>query len=350
MNAKHRLFVPREELSTFCEQVALIQKSGIPLTEGIEMMQDGAKGRRIEPLLAGLAKEMAGHVPLSDAMDRTGGFPAYLVQMARVGERSGNLDHVMDGLSDFYAKDADLRRKLRSALVYPAVLAVMMFAVIILIIVRVLPLFEEILTSFGGRMPAFSRGLMRFGVFLSDRWLLVGCLLLVLIVGVTLFWKSKAGRRLRDRIALNGPVTGPLYQRIYAARFSQALAYLLRSGVDMDSALAMTEAVMDNQVVSERIGVLRTQVAGGKDLFDSLSETRLFPRLFVRLLALGNRTGDLDGVMAKVAASYESEVDAQLTRFSGIVEPLLVVVLSVIVGGILLSVMLPLVEIISAVG
>ena len=350
MDSKHRLFVPREELSTFCEQVSLVQKSGIPLHEGIEMMQDGAQGRRIEPLLAGLAKEMAGNIPLSDAMQKTGGFPPYLVQMARVGERSGNLDHVMDGLADFYAKDADLRRKLRSALVYPAVLAVMMSAVIVLIIIRVLPLFKEILTSFGGQMPAFSNGLLRFGLFLREQWLMVGVAVIVLIIVLALFWKSGAGRRLRDRIVLNGPVVGPLYQRIYAARFSQAMAYLLRSGVDMDSALSMTEAVMDNQVVSARIGTLRSEVAAGKDLFDALGNARLFPRLFVRLLALGNRTGDLDGVMAKVAASYESEVDAQLTRFSGVVEPLLVVVLSVIVGGILLSVMLPLVEIISAVG
>jgi type IV pilus assembly protein PilC len=183
-----------------------------------------------------------------------------------------------------------------------------------------------------------------------NQWLLVSLVLIVAIVGLIFFWKSKAGRRVRDRFVLNGPVIGPLYQRIYAARFSQALAYLLRSGVDMDSALSMTEAIMDNQIVSDRISRLRIDVAGGQDLFTSLNTTRIFPRLFVRLLALGNRTGDLDGVMAKVAASYESEVDAQLTRFSGIVEPLLVVVLSVIVGGILLSVMLPLVEIISAVG
>lgn len=350
MSAKHPIFVPREELATFCEQVALVQKSGIPLSEGIEMMQDGAHGRRIEPLLASLAKAMAQHMPLSDAMQETGGFPAYLVQMARVGERSGNLDHVMDGLADFYAKDADLRRKLRSALVYPSVLAVMMLAVIVLIIVRVLPLFDEILSSFGGRMPAFSRGLLQFGSFLSERWLVVGLVLIAVVVALLLFWKSPSGRRLRDRIVLNGPVVGPLYQRIYAARFSQALAYLLRSGVDMDSALGMTEAVMDNQVVADRIASLRKEVADGKDLFEALGQTRIFPKLFVRLLALGNRTGDLDGVMAKVAASYESEVEAQLTRFSGIVEPLLVVVLSVIVGAILLSVMLPLVEIIGAVG
>jgi len=214
MSTRGRFFVPREELSTFCEQVALVQKSGIPLAEGIELMIDGARGRRIEPLLAGLVKEMAGSVPLSAAMDKTGGFPAYLVQMARVGERSGNLDRVMESLSDYYAKDADLRRKLRSALVYPAVLAVMMSAVIILIIVRVLPLFEEILQSFGGRMPPFSKGLLRFGLFLRENWLVAGLGFLLLIIVLVVFWKSSAGRRFRDRIALDGPVVGPLLRRV----------------------------------------------------------------------------------------------------------------------------------------
>lgn len=350
MGTRNRLFVPREELAAFCEQVALVQKSGIPLSEGIELMRDGARGRRIEPLLAGLTAGMAKHKPLSEAMSETGGFPAYLVQMARIGERSGNLDGIMTSLSGYYAKDAALRRKLRSALVYPAVLAAMMLAVIILIIVRVLPVFQQTLQSFGGRMPGFSSALLQFGLFLRNRWPVAVLLTAAAVIAWILFWRSRAGRRLRDRIVLNGPVFGPLYQRIYAARFSQAMASLLRSGVDMDTALGMTEAVMENSIVAGRISQLRGQVAADADFFSALSAAHIFPRLFVRLLALGNRTGDLDSVMGNVAETYESEVDAQLTRFSGIVEPLLVVVLSLIVGVILLSVMLPLVEIISAVG
>ena len=350
MGTKNRLFVPREELAAFCEQVALVQKSGIPLSEGIDMMQEGARGRRIEPQLAGLAAGMAKHQPLSEAMAATGGFPDYLVQMTRIGERSGNLDEIMASLAGYYAKDAALRRKLRSALVYPAVLAAMMLAVIILIIVRVLPVFQQILQSFGGRMPAFSRGLLQFGIFLRQQWPIALLIAAAAVIAWILFWRSRTGRRLRDRIVLAGPIVGPLYQRIYAARFAQAMASLLQSGVDMDTALDMTEAVMENRVVSERISRLRKQIAADVDFFTALSEADIFPRLFVRLLALGNRTGELDSVMGKVADTYESEVDAQLTRFSGIVEPLLVVVLSLIVGAILLSVMLPLVEIISAVG
>lgn len=350
MGTTSRLFVPREELAAFCEQVALVQKSGIPLAEGIEMMLEGARGRRIEPLLKGLAAGMAKHQPLSDAMSGTGGFPPYLVQMARIGERSGNLDEIMASLADYYAKDAALRRKLRSALVYPAVLTAMMLAVIILIIVRVLPVFQQILQSFGGRMPGFSRGLMAFGVLLRERWPVALLIAAAAVIAWILFWRSHPGRSLRDRIVLDGPVFGPLYQRIYAARFAQAMASLLHSGVDMDTALGMTGDVMENSIVARRIARLRTQLAADTDFFAALGEAGIFPRLFVRLLALGNRTGDLDSVMGKVAGNYESEVDAQLTRFSGIVEPLLVVILSLIVGAILLSVMLPLVEIISAVG
>ncbi|NLC83477.1 MAG: type II secretion system F family protein [Ruminococcaceae bacterium] len=350
MFGKKRTSVPREELAAFCEQVALVQKSGIPLAEGIEMMQDGARGRRIEPLLAGLSDGLAKNQPLSNAMAATTGFPDYLVHMTRIGERTGNLDEIMVSLAAYYTKDAALRRKLRSALVYPAVLAVMMLAVIILIIVRVLPIFQQILHSFGGTMPGFSRVLMQFGIFLRRQWPFVLLATAIIIVLWLIFWRSSTGRRLRDRIVLNWPVVGPLYQRIYAARFSQAMASLLHSGVDLDSALNMTEAVMENSIVAKRISGLRAKIAADTDFFTALSAADIFPRLFVRLLALGNRTGELDTVMGKVADSYEAEVDAHLTRFSGIVEPLLVVLLSLIVGAILLSVMLPLVEIIGAVG
>ncbi len=350
MFRRKRTSVPREELAAFCEQVALIQKSGIPLAEGIEMMQDGAKGRRIEPLLAELAEKLAENQSLSNAMAGTEGFPGYLVHMTRIGERSGSLDEIMVSLAGYYTKDAVLRRKLRSALVYPAVLAIMMLAVIILIIVRVLPIFQQILQSFGGTMPGFSRLLMQFGIFLRQQWLFVLLVAAIVVVLWLLFWRSRTGLRLRDKIVLNWPVVGPLYQRIYAARFSQAMASLLHSGVDLDSALSMTEAVMENSIVAERIRGLRARIAADTDFFTALSDAGIFPRLFVRLLALGNRTGELDTVMGKVADSYEAEVDAHLTRFSGIIEPLLVVLLSLIVGAILLSVMLPLVEIIGAVG
>ncbi len=339
------------ELAWLCEQIALVQKSGIPLPEGVELLAESSDLHRMSQVLEALAHEMKSMVPLSEAMENLNTFPAYLVQMTRIGEMSGNLDRVMSSLADFYARDAQLRKKVRSSLVYPLVLMIMMLAIIILLIVRVLPVFSEILASFGSQMPPFSQQLLSLGVFVSHHayWLLP--LMIVLLAGLVVWLKKTThGRRLIDRLKLKLPVLGPLYKRIYASRFSISLSYMLRSAIELDVALTMTEAVMDNVYVAERIRTCRDKISKGADTFEALRDTDLFPRLFIRMLSLGNRTGELDQVMQKIAASYEQEVDSRLTRLTSIVEPLLVVILSLIVGAILLTVMLPLVEIMASIG
>lgn len=351
MTQDKKIKLESTELAWLCEQIALVQKSGIPLPEGIELLAESADLPRQTAVLRGLAQEMRKLIPLSEAMETLDSFPAYLVRMTKIGEMSGNLDHVMSNLADFYARDADLRKKIRNALIYPSVLLLMMLGIIVLLVARVLPVFSQILASFGGSMPAFSQGLLSFGTFVSRQayWLLP---LLIVLVTCLVLWlrRSIPGRRLIDQARLSLPILGPLYRRIYTARFSISLSYMLRSGIDLDTALTMTEAVMDNSLVSERIADCRKKIRKGADTFIALQETALFPRLFVRMLSLGNRTGEMDSVMHKIARAYESEVDSKLTRLTGIVEPLLVVILSLIVGGILLTVMLPLVEIMASIG
>jgi type IV pilus assembly protein PilC len=339
------------ELAWLCEQIALIQKSGLPLPEGIGLLAQSADMPRQQAVLRGLASEMEKLQPLSDAMENIGSFPPYLVRMARIGEVSGNLDHVMTNLAVYYARDEELRKKIRSALVYPAVLLVMMLGVIVLLVARVLPVFSQILNSFGGSMPPFSMGLLSFGLFVAHHayWLLP--LILVLITTAVLWLRrTPAGRRLASRAKLGLPFLRTLYQRLYTSRFASSLSYMLRSGIDMDTSLEMTETVMDNTCVSERIATCRQRIRQGADTFAALQETGLFPKLFIRMLALGNRTGDMDTVLGKIAAAYASEVDNRLTRLTSVIEPLLVIILSMIVGAILLTVMLPLIEIMASIG
>lgn len=351
MALKRRIRLEPAELAWLCEQIALIQRSGILLPEGIELLAESADTGRLKTVLDQLAGRVRQMVPLSDAMQELASFPPYLIRMIRVGEVSGNLDHVLSGLADYYLRDSELRKKVRGALVYPLVLLLMMLAIILLLIVRVLPVFSQILTSFGGAMPPFSQGLLSFGLFIARHgfWLVP---LLILIAGGLYVWLrlSAGGRRFVDRCLLRLPLLGPVFKRLYASRFSISLHYLLRSGVDLDAALSLTESVMDNSVVSGQIARSRAKIRQGEDTFAALQEMDLFPTLFVRMLALGSRAGELDAVMGKLADAYENEVNNRLTRLTGLVEPFLVIVLSLIVGGILLTVMLPLVEIMSSIG
>jgi type IV pilus assembly protein PilC len=339
------------DLAWLCEQIALVQRSGILLPEGIGLLADSAEVPRLKKVLEQLSERVGKLMPLSDAMQEVQAFPPYLVRMVRIGELSGNLDKVLTGLSDFYLRDNELRQKVRNALVYPLVLLLMMLAIIVLLIVRVLPVFDQVLASFGGQMPPVSQGLLRFGQFVSRNAFWLVPVIVVLAVAAWLWFnRSGPGRRLLDQIRLRLPVLGTLYRRLYASRFSLSMHYLLRSGIDLDTSLSMTQAVMDNSLVSSRIDESRQKIRSGADTFDALQETGLFPRLFVRMLALGSRAGELDTVMSKIAQAYENEVNNRLTRLTGMVEPLLVIILSLVVGIILLTVMLPLVEIMSSIG
>ncbi len=338
------------ELSWLCGQIALVLKSGIPIQEGADMLADSADNPRLAAVLRALAATVEQRQPLSVAMEQQGGFPAHLVGMAKIGEMSGNLDTVMTNLADFYERNARLAARVRSALTYPVILLVMMAAIIVLLVVRVLPIFSGIFVSLGGEMPAFSRGVLRVGLFLQQNTLLILAILAVGIIALVLFMRTAAGRLLRDRLRLRLPGLKGLYSKIYASRFSMAMSYMLQSGMDIDTSLEMAESVVGNRVVAARVADSRAAMAQGEEPFAALGRTGIFPRLFVRMLAMGSKAGELDTVMGKVARSYEGEVDAQLNRLTGIVEPLLVVVLSAVVGGILLTVMLPLIDIMSSIG
>ena len=318
--AKNRVVrLESEELAWFCEQIALVQKSGIGISEGIPLLAESTDQPRQLAVLKALAERVAGHVPLSQAMREIGGFPSYILKMTEIGEVSGNLDNVMSNLSEFYHRDAELRRRLRSAMVYPLVLLIMMAAVIVLLIVRVLPVFNEILSTFGGVMPPFTSGLMRFGIFLGKAWFWL-LPLIILVMILVWFWLSRSrGRIWLEKVKTGAPLIGPLYRQIYAARFALALSYLINSGIDLDTSLFMTQGMLDSDLIRTRIEQCREKIAGGSDPFDALQETELFPRIFSRMLALGSRTGELDQVMGKIARTYETDVQNKLTRLTGLV-------------------------------
>jgi len=257
---------------------------------------------------------------------------------------------VMSGLADFYERSARLSARIRSAMTYPLVLLIMMAAVIVLLVVRVLPIFSNIFVSLGGDMPPFSRGVLLAGLFLQRNFAVLLAAAAGLVAALWVFFRIPTGRRLLDRARLGLPGLRGLYRKIYASRFSMAMSYMLASGIDMDTSLEMAETIMDNRIVAARVADARAAMSRGEEPFAALGRTGIFPRLFIRMLAMGSKAGELDTVMGKVARSYEGEVDAQLNRLTSVIEPLLVVVLSAVVGGILLTVMLPLIDIMSSIG
>jgi type IV pilus assembly protein PilC len=330
--------------------MSLVFKSGIPLVEGMLLVSDEMSDPRLVQALKAIHNEVAKGQLFHVAMEKHPIFPEYLVKMIMIGETTGTLDNVMDYLSQYYEKDDKLGRKIRTAVTYPLILITLMTAIIIMLFIKILPMFNSILQSVGGEMPAITGALMGISTFLGAYGIYVLIGILVLIAIPFIMKRTKVGRRVIDRLKLNLPITRNLYQKIYTARFSLGMSLMLKSGAGSEQALEMIKDVIGNTVVADRIEQCRVNIKNGMDSTEAFSNIGIFPKLFVRMLNIGFKTGGLDNIMAKLSQIYDTEVDSSLSRMTSAIEPTLVIILSLVVGVILLTVMLPLINIMSSIG
>ena len=338
------------ELSTFCAQVAMILRSGIPVAEGISVMYEDAEHAQGKEIL----KELLDHVevgePLFMALEACGRFPKYMRDMVEIGEQSGKLDEVLDSLVAYYEREENISSSIRSAVTYPLVMIVMMILVIGVLIVKVLPIFSQVFAQLGSEMTGFSRAVMDFGSALGSYSAVIVGVLAVLAVAFLMVRGTKTGRAALSRFQATFILTRRLSAKIASGRFASAMAMMLSSGLDTDKALDMVERLVDNPVIHEKITACRKLVEEGGSFSEALAKTEIFTGVYARMVSIGFKTGAADTVMGKLANQYEREVDAQIGGMISVLEPTLVAVLSVIVGMILLSVMLPLMGIMSSIG
>ena len=354
MRGKGKTQSPRQltsrELSDFCSQMALLFQAGITAGDGIDaLLEDSGEGsdRKLLEQLKGTLEEGE---QFSEAVARSGRFPAYSVQMMRIGEQAGRLDEVMSALTLYYDRSDALSRSIRSAVGYPAVMVLMMAAVISVLLVKVLPIFDQVFRQLGGELSPFTRSMMEFGGALSRNagWILGGAA--VIVLGIFLLSRTPAAKQRFSSFLHSFPLTRGLYQKVEAQRFASAMSMMLSSGLDLDESLEMTEKLMTGEKTRRRIGQMRREMSDGMPFAQAVGEAGLFSGVYATMLAVGFRTGRSEDVMTRVADRYQEEIDQSLGTLVSMLEPTLVAVLSVIVGMILLSVMLPLMGIMSSIG
>lgn len=332
------------DLSLFCSQAALLVKSGIPLDDGLSaigetMPEEGKK------LLAQVESDYHEQYSLELALDNAGVFPDYLVKMVGIGERSGKLEEVLEALSVYYDRDSRMKTQIRQAVFYPMVSVCAMAIVVAVLVWKVLPIFEEVLESLGGSVGVLS-GLgpgLGIGVLIF-----LGLLILCAAVSVILI-KTGHGGWLWKIFARIRPVQHVM-KKISASRFASVLSMLLSSGYQIEEALEFLPAILPDKESAEKVSRISKRMAEGESLPDAIQAEQIFPGLYSRMVAIGFRTGAMDTVMAKLAEIYEDDADHAVQSLIGVLEPLLVGILSAAVGVILFSVMLPLLGIMSSIG
>lgn len=338
------------DVSLFCSQVVLLIKAGIPLQEGIGAMMENIDTKKGRELLHRIQSGMEQNHSLYLALNSTGAFPEYMVNMINIGEKAGKLESVLDALSLYYDRDDRLRSRVRSALLYPFILILMMGAVISVLVIKVLPIFDAVFMDMGSDMSTTSAAIMHAGTVVGKIALIVIIVLAVVLLCSLILYKTEKGTRWISTVLNNFPLTRRLSGKISSARIASAMSLLLSSGYDTSEALELIPTILANKVMIGKIHQCREAVDSGVSFPKALGDANLFPGIYSSMVGIGAKTGNLDSVMRHLADIYAEDVDESVNKAVSLIEPAMVAVLSIVIGAILLTVMLPLMGIMSSIG
>lgn len=333
------------ELVIFTRQLATMVGAGLSLLESLEVLGHQAESPGMKLCCENLVNSIRGGSDLSAAMESCPlVFDHLYVSMVKAGEVSGQMDVILNRLADYEESSEELAREIKSAMTYPVISMVLVLAITGFLMVGVVPTFETVFDSLDASLPAITQFVLDCSNFLRSNSMLVLGSMVAVVLGVRAGRKTSRGRLLWDRAMLKLPVFGPLFTRVCLARFSRTFATLIRSGVPIMSTLEIVSNTAGNEVVSRVVIASRDSVRDGNRLSDPLSQEKVFPPMVVRMIAIGERTGALETLLEKIAEFYDSQVKAQVKALTSLIEPILILFMGLIVGGVVLAIFTPILD------
>jgi len=331
------------DIAVFSRQLATMMAAGIPLVQSFEIVGAGHEKPAMQKLILDIKADVEGGISLHEALaKRPLYFDDLFVNLVEAGEQAGALETLLDKIATYKEKTEALKKKVKKALFYPAAVMVAAVVVTVILLIFVIPTFESLFKDFGAELPAFtqlvialSNGVRTKGIFIA---LLLGG------AGYTFFYFKKRSRKMReslDRIALKIPVIGPILNKSAIARFARTLSTMFAAGVPLVEAMESVAGATGNIVYEDATLAMRDEVATGTRLQRAMENTGLFPNMVVQMIAVGEEAGALDAMSAKVATFYEAEVDNAVDAMSSLLEPLIMGVLGILVGGLVIAMYLP---------
>ena len=339
--------VKAKDLSIFTRQFSVMIDAGLPLVQCLEILAQQQENKYFQQILLQVRQDVEEGSTLSAAMARHPRvFDQLYSNMVEAGETGGILDLILQRLSTFIEKIVKLKRDVISALIYPVAVIVLAIAAVAVIMVVVIPQFQNIFLGLlgpGEQLPLPTRIVVGISNFLAG-WGGLAVLVAIIgtVVGIRFYYKTTSGRKVIDRILLKLPVFGKILQKIAVARFSRTLSTLLSSGVPILQSLDITARTAGNIVIEEAIISVRTGVERGENFVDPLRATEVFPNMVAQMVGIGEQTGALDAMLGKIADFYEQEVDSAIANLLTLMEPLLIGFLGITIGSIVVAMYLPL--------
>jgi len=331
------------DIAIFSRQLATMLAAGIPLVQAFEIVGGGHENQAMQKLIMAIKVDVEGGNSLADAIAK---HPLYFddlfVNLVEAGEQAGALETLLDKVATYKEKTEAIKKKIKKALTYPAAVLVVAFVVTIILLIFVIPAFEDLFQGFGADLPAFTRVVIDLSVFVRQQ----GWILAMMIGGAVyafLYFKkrSRPMRHFLDRVALKAPIIGPILQKAAIARYARTLSTMFAAGVPLVEALESVAGATGNIVYEIGVLQMRDEVSTGQRLQQAMENTDLFPNMVIQMIAVGEESGSLDEMSSKVADFYEEDVDNAVDNLSSLLEPMIMAILGILVGGLVVAMYLP---------
>jgi type IV pilus assembly protein PilC len=331
------------DIAVFARQLATMLAAGIPMVQSFEIVGNGHEKPSMQKLILDIKADIEGGTSLHESLAK---HPLYFddlfVNLVQSGEQAGALEALLDKIATYKEKSEALKKKVKKALFYPAAVLAVAVIVTIVLLLFVIPQFESVFKSFGADLPAFTLMVINLSKFIQEKGIFIAVVLAGAVYAFFYFYKrSKKMRETLDRASLKIPVLGPILNKAAIARYARTLATMFAAGVPLVEALESVAGATGNIVYENAVMKMRDEVATGQRLQRAMEATSLFPNMVIQMIAVGEESGSLDEMASKVATFYEAEVDNAVDAMSSLLEPLIMVVLGVLVGGLVVAMYLP---------
>ncbi len=343
--------VKKAQVGIFTRQLATMINSGLPLVQSLDILSNQLDNPTLRGITAAMKEKIEGGSRFAEALrDYPKCFDELYVSLVVAGEEGGMLDTVLGRLSAYIEKTEKLKKKVKSALIYPTAIVFVAILVVLVLLLFVIPVFEGMFNSFGKALPAPTQIVINLSKFVKSS---IHYMIAALIVAVFLFrryYRTDNGERQVDRIVLKVPIFGLLIQKASVARVTRTLATLLTSGVSILESLTIVAKTAGNRVIEEALVVAKSDISEGKSISEPLKASGAFPPMTVQMIQVGESTGALDSMLNKIADFYEEDVDNMVSNLTALLEPVLMVFLGVVLGGLIVAMYLPIFQLASVVG
>jgi len=343
--------VKPKEVVIFARQFSTMIGAGLPLIQCLDILATQEQNKAFARVIRTIKEDIEGGSTLSDALRKHPRvFDDLFINMIAAGEAGGILDTILNRLATYLEKAMKLKRKVKGAMTYPAVVLGMSIVIVTLLLVKVVPVFQSIFAGMGRELPFITQALINISSFITDNSLYIVGAIIIMIVALIRFYQTDKGRYLFDRMILKPPVIGSLMRKVAIAKFTRTLSTLISSGVPILDGLEIVSRTAGNKIVEKALMETRKNISEGKTIAEPLAATTVFPPMVVQMIAVGEATGSLDSMLSKIADFYDDEVEVAVAAMTSMLEPMLMVFLGGLVGGIIVAMYLPIFQLGNVVG